>query len=141
MIQNAIVIGLVVTGIVFVTKEILLKKNKINNSMSKEIREEMSNNNIDFDRARENVITRKIATAMKVDKETLVLTDTKIVKQGDRVSFNTEKYGFVTGEFIGTKQAQAEGYTEILIIKFKDGKILQAPIEYICKDSIMIYER
>jgi major membrane immunogen (membrane-anchored lipoprotein) len=63
------------------------------------------------------------------------------VKQGDRVSLTTDKYGFVTGEFVGTKKVQAEGYTEILIIKFKDGKILQAPLEYIRKDSIMVYER
>lgn len=141
MTRETIIISLAITVIIFAIKEIALKKLKRKSSISKEIMEEMNENNIDYDKARNNVVIKKIANAMKVDKETLELRENQIVKQGDRVSFNSDKYGFITGDFIGTKQSQAEGYTETLIIKFKDGKILQAPLEYISKDSIMIYER
>ena len=141
MTESTVVVALAITGIVFITKKIIFKNFKRSSAMATEVKLTMIKQNLDFDKARENVIARKIAKAMKIDNETLKITDSQIVKQGDRISFNTEKYGFVTGEFIGTKKAQAEGYTETLIIKFKDGKILQAPLEYISKDTIMIYER
>jgi hypothetical protein len=138
---GTIVVALVITSSIFICTEVIYKHLKRKNALSNEVIKEMKETGMDFDNAKENVLTKKIAKAMKIDSERLELDNNIIVKQGDRVSFNTLKYGYITGEFIGTKKSQAEGYGDILIVRFGEGKILQAPLEYICKDTIIVYER
>jgi hypothetical protein len=137
---GTIVVALVITSSILCI-EVIYKHLKRKNALSNEVIKEMKETGMDFDNAKENVLTKKIAKAMKIDSERLELDNNIIVKQGDRVSFNTLKYGYITGEFIGTKKSQAEGYGDILIVRFGEGKILQAPLEYICKDTIIVYER
>jgi len=140
---STIIIGILATGAIFLTKEVLMKRIKerlINNKSNIKIRKLMREKNISFEEAKEKVLTEKLADVFRLEQDVIIL-DEKIVKQGNHISFNSENYGFVTGSFLGGKKNQLKGSTFIFYVKRPDDTILQAPIECISKGSLMIYER
>jgi hypothetical protein len=139
--NGTIVLAISIVGAVFVVKEFILKKKRFKKKMNTQIEEEMKQSVVSYEKAKDNVLIKKLADAMKVDEDSYAMDGGKIVKQGNGVSFTTAKYGFITGEFIGVKKCQAKGFTVSLIVKLKDGQILQAPVEHIDTNTIMSYER
>lgn len=85
------------------------------------------------------IISDKIAELYKVDKKHATIGEINI-EQGDRITFQTEEFGFVVGEFIGLKNSNAQGYTSHFIIKRTDNTIISAPIEIIEEDTLTVYK-
>lgn len=132
-----ITLALLGTGIILVAKEIILpkiKSIKFNMNSNKD-----QSNSKEVKTSKEKELIKKIAEGLKIEKETVEI-DGKIIKQGDRISFTSDKYGRVSGEFLGLKSSEADKYATLfcLIIK-QENKVFQLPLDYLKNGSLMIY--
>jgi hypothetical protein len=138
---EAIIVGLAVTAIVFVIKEIFIKQYKHRSAASADIEKEAQKNGITTEEATDKLILEKLAEAMNITAGQFELENGKVVKHGDRISFNSRSQGFVIGDFTGVRNAKIEGYSLILVLRNNNGALFQTPIEYIDVDTILVYER
>ncbi|MCT4662719.1 MAG: hypothetical protein N4A40_12730 [Tissierellales bacterium] len=127
--------SLFLTGTIFIVKEVVPKL-KINSAQRNKIIEEMQSLDISFEEAQNNLLLKKLAEKFNVNK-TNIMCNSQSCKLGDRISCESYKYGFVSGNFIGSVTSEAEGYGEILIIK-SENAIYQMPIEYIKSETILV---
>lgn len=140
MTHKLLIFSLITGGIIYTLGGIIIK-NLNKRKMQPQVKDETESNKTDCSKAKDSLVIKKLGIAMKIERDTIKLADTPEIKQGDRVSFNTFKYGFITGEFVGVKTAMCSGYSEVLIVRLDERKILQAPIEYIDVDTINVYGR
>lgn len=133
---DSIVLGVCVTGSLFIGKEALGKI--INKDKHKEDIEEVTN--IGIEKFEEKKLVYLLSEAFKICNKEIDIGH-QHMKQGDSVSFETVTYGEVTGTFIGVKQNNAEGYTYNFILKTDNNKIISAPVDFIVKDSVRIFSR
>ncbi|MBO8160664.1 MAG: hypothetical protein H0Z24_03425 [Thermosipho sp. (in: Bacteria)] len=136
-----IVAVIAVVAVTALVKEFLLPKlKKSNKKSSKQVIKLAKEQGISYEEAAEKLITSKIAEFYKVS-ETVATFNSQVVNQGDRIAFNCDELGFITGEFIGLKKSKALGYTKHFVIKTSSGKIIAAPVELIDEDTVTVYSR
>ena len=130
------VIAIAIIAIVQITLNKVARSRKGNGRVS----EIMERDGLSFECAKEKLLTEKIAKIVEVERITAKLGDFAI-KQGDRISFlhNDDKV-YINGDFIGTKDSMAEGYTEHICIR-TDAKILYFPMEVMDLTTLRVIER
>jgi len=140
--RNAILISFGVVGTIYVIRQILLPKLSnifIKAKHSKKIQEIMLKEGVGFDSAKERLIDQSLAKHFEIEKTEYEINGKKI-KLGQRTSFQTEEYGFISGKFLGVRSSKAEGYTYNLFIYKNDEKnVISVPVEAIHIDTIMVY--
>lgn len=114
----------------------LIGKYKHSFRIKKLMREEQ----LDFNKAQEMIITQKIAEVFNMDEVELTLNNIT-VNQGEKVSFMVEDNSFFSGEFVGIKRSQALGYTYNFFLKLQGDRIYSAPIETIIEDTFTSHGR
>ncbi|NBI07593.1 hypothetical protein [Senegalia massiliensis] len=141
---NVIFIALGITTAIYITNQIIIKnykKYKYKIIQKQELKKLSEENNESIEVTNEKVTNKKLAELMELEKESITIDERITLNRGDRISFNSEKYGFVSGIFLGARESSCKGYSDMLIIKYEKGKLIQAPLEYINIDSIMVYGR
>lgn len=140
-------IATLITALVFVIRERkninrLLRKRgeskKYSNNV-KEIQEIMEREGVSFDKASEIFATQEIIKVINITYDKWDLGNGRILKQGDMVSFVDEEVGYIQGKFFGLIEPKAVGYGNLYILRKPDNTFRQAPIAYIKKDTINIY--
>lgn len=140
----SVLIGLAVTGIVFLIKDgrkvfNKIKSRKENYRINNELQNIMDTENVSFEKAKEILMDRTIIEAIGVSKKEWIVRNDLILKQGSKISFVDKEVGFIQGVFIGLINPEAVGYSDIYVIKKNDNTIRQAPIVYVQTDTINTY--
>ncbi len=139
MIYNHVLLTLYIATSIFVIFEIFIPQLK-RQALIKEIDFLMNKEKISFEEAKEKLNTKKMARIFKIDQDILVVDD-KVIKQGDRVSFQANQQGFVTGEFLGLKELSSRVRNSHFFIKMPDNKIISGPVEMMFNETLLVYKR
>jgi len=125
---STIVIALIGTSIIFIAREILIKKRF---KKKKNIKGNVT----------DKELLSLLGKTFKADLESFDMGD-DVIKQGDRISFYaTNEEGMIQGDFIGIKKSEAIDYENLFIIRIGEGKIKQKPMELIKMDTLQKFSR
>lgn len=149
--KNGLLLGITVATLVFViskTKVFNVIKTKFipdkdmidEKEAMRSIKAIMEHENIDFDAAREILIANELASNLRINKDTWVVNDKKIIQSCDKVSFRDKEIGLVSGYFIGLIKPDYLVYDDIYVMRLRDGTLRQAPISCVEVDSIYVYK-
>jgi len=119
MTQQTIFVATIITAVVFFIRENPFKKSKVKGLTEKDL-------------------LKTLSKAMKADMTTFEHNG-EIIKQGDRVRFNTEKYGPIQGDFVGIRKSKAKAYKDIFVVSLVDGKAVQVAIDGLFLESLVKY--
>jgi len=143
-INSTLLIGVGGVTTIYIYKEIIFPKIKVilNNGIKKRFYNKkintMMEEGITFEQAKQELLNKRMAEHFEIELTSYEFFG-KVVNQGERVSFQTEEYGFISGRFLGCRQCKAEGYTYNFFIWKHDDNVVSAPIEAIKKDTLMVY--
>jgi len=131
-------------AIVYIGKEIIYPRAKvfINNYVKRQKYNKKINtimeDGISFEQAKQELLNERMAEHYEIELTSYDFFG-KVINRGERVSFQTEEYGYISGKFLGCRECKAEGYTYNFFVWKNDDYVVSAPIEAIKKDTLMVY--
>lgn len=146
--NEIITVSLLLTGLIFLFNErkqivrFFTKKTKERDTPKeiKEIEKIMEEENVSFERAKDIFSDREVMKVINISKTEWDVGNGMILKQGDKISFVDKEVGFIQGSFFGLIEPKAVGYGNLYILKTPDNTFRQAPIAFVKKDTINVYQ-
>ena len=145
---RALSIGIFGASIIFIIKERKLLKtlfsaylNKdLNNELIESLEEMQKSKGLSINEAKDRLFTKEIIKAMDIDSTQWEVNRFLTLHQGDRVSFEDEKAGFIQGDFLGIVKSKLVGYDDLYVVRNnKTSTIRKASISYIKEETINVY--
>lgn len=146
--KKGLFIGIVVATAIFLVKENKFVKEILgeakykseNKELLQRVDEVMADNNVDFERAKQIIITDEIIENLRITNKSWFLKDDRLVYQGQRISLCDKEVGLIVGDFIGIINSDVDGYDDLYVMRIiKDNSIRQAPISFVKEDTINVY--